>query len=83
MTDSTVLSLDGNAETVAYEALECLVKSLRETGNGSKSQRAQEVARAGGVTAVLGAMAAHVDSQRVQELGAEALYRMVVMCNRL
>lgn len=41
-----------------------------------RHQRASDLARAGGVTAVLGAMAAHVGSERVQSLGAEALFCM-------
>jgi hypothetical protein len=42
---------------------------------GTKA-RCEEIAKAGGVAAVLGAMAAHPTSERVQSAGAEALRRM-------
>ena len=72
--------LGGDAESVAFETLTVLSHALRGEdlsfdAPGTKS-RCEEIAKAGGVAAVLGAMAAHPDSERVQTAGAEALRRM-------
>ncbi|MDB9925125.1 hypothetical protein OAD67_02565 [bacterium] len=72
--------LSGDAEDTAYETLTVLSHALRGEdlsfdAPGVKS-RCEEVAKSGGVVAVLGAMAAHGDSERVQAAGAECLRRM-------
>lgn len=72
--------LGGDAESVAFETLAVLSHALRGEdlsfdAPGTKA-RCEEIAKAGGVAAVLGAMAAHPDSERVQTAGAEALRRM-------
>jgi hypothetical protein len=72
--------LGGDAESTAFETLTVLSHALRGEdlsfdAPGTKA-RCEEIAKAGGVAAVLGAMAAHPSSERVQSAGAEALRRM-------
>ena len=72
--------LGGDAEATAFETLTVLSHALRGEdlsfdAPGTKA-RCEEIAKAGGVAAVLGAMAAHPSSERVQSAGAEALRRM-------
>ena len=72
--------LGGDAEATASETLTVLSHALRGEdlsfdAPGTRA-RCEEVAKAGGVAAVLGAMAAHPDSERVQTAGAEALRRL-------
>jgi len=72
--------LGGDAEDTAYETLTVLSHALKGEdlsfdAPGTK-RRCSEVAKAGGVVAVLGAMAAHGESERVQQVGAECLRRM-------
>ena len=52
------------------------VKPCAHTAAPGTKARCEEIAKAGGVAAVLGAMAAHPSSERVQSAGAEALRRM-------
>ena len=77
---SSAECLHGDAENVAHETLRALSSALRGEDLSHDApatrRRAEAVARAGGVTAVLGAMAAHGDSPRVQAVGSEALRRM-------
>ena len=77
---SSAECLRGDAENVAHETLRALSLALRGEDLSydapATRRRAEAVARAGGVTAVLGAMAAHGDSPRVQAVGSEALRRM-------
>ena len=77
---SSAECLNGDAENVAHETLRALSRALRGEDLSydapATRRRAEAVARAGGVTAVLGAMAAHGDSPRVQAMGSEALRRM-------
>ena len=77
---SSAECLRGDAENVAHETLRALSSALRGEDLSydapATRRRAEAVARAGGVTAVLGAMAAHGDSPRVQAVGSEALRRM-------
>ena len=78
---SSARCLNGDAETVAHETLRTLSFALRGEDLSYDApavrRRAEAVAEAGGVSAVLGAMAAHRDSERVQAVGSEALRRMV------
>ena len=78
---SSARCLNGDAETVAHETLRTLSFALRGEDLSYDApavrRRAEAVAVAGGVSAVLGAMAAHRDSERVQAVGSEALRRMV------
>ena len=72
--------LGGDAETTSFETLTVLSHALRGEdlsfdAPGTKA-RCEEIAKAGGVAAVLGAMAAHPESERVQTAGADALRRM-------
>ena len=84
MSDGTVIdaamSWDGDAENLAVEALVALTTALRGEDAGfdrrAQEQRATAVAKAGGVAAVLGAMASFPSSAKVQSSGAEALHRM-------
>ena len=74
------MSWDGDAENLAVEALVALTTALRGEDAGfdrrAQEQRATAVAKAGGVAAVLGAMASFPSSAKVQSSGAEALHRM-------
>ena len=74
------LSWDGDAESLAIEALVALATALRgeDVGFDKRRQemRATAVAKAGGVAAVLGAMASFPGSRAVQAAGADALARM-------
>ena len=74
------MSWDGDAENLAVEALVALTTALRGEDAGfdrrAQEQRATAVAKAGGVAAVLGAMASFPSSAKVQASGAEALHRM-------
>ena len=84
MSDGNVIdaamSWDGDAENLAVEALVALTTALRGEDAGfdrrAQEQRATAVAKAGGVAAVLGAMASFPSSAKVQSSGAEALHRM-------
>jgi hypothetical protein len=84
MSDGSVIdaamSWDGDAENLAVEALVALTTALRGEDAGfdrrAQEQRATAVAKAGGVAAVLGAMASFPSSAKVQSSGAEALHRM-------
>ena len=75
---SSAECLHGDAENVAHET-RALVGATR---GGSIVRRSSHASprggggAGGGVTAVLGAMAAHGDSPRVQAVGSEALRRM-------
>ena len=74
------MSWDGDAESLAIEALVALATALRgeDVGFDKRRQemRATAVAKAGGVAAVLGAMASFPGSRAVQAAGADALARM-------
>ena len=74
------MSWDGDAEPLAIEALVALATALRgeDVGFDKRRQemRATAVAKAGGVAAVLGAMASFPGSRAVQAAGADALARM-------
>jgi hypothetical protein len=70
----------GDPESAAHESLAALVFALRGEDLAFDAvkiaKRADDVARSGAVAAVLGAMATHRDSERVQAAGAEALRAM-------
>ena len=74
------MSWDGDAESLAVEALVALATALRGEDVGfdrrRQEMRATAVAKAGGVAAVLGAMASFPGSRAVQAAGADALARM-------
>ena len=79
--------LGGDAEATAFETLTVLSHALRGEGPLVRRARHEGAVRGdrqgGGVAAVLGAMAAHPSSERVQSAGAEALRRMAESATRL